>query len=227
MDGGTNAARVFCVGCTLAGGPTTPGLCREASRGLPPAGVTAVTLPLLPSETWRWLLSILIGAVMGLLAFLVDWGIDAMNGFKFSRVTSAVAASGTQGPRLPRQGLEASTLPRRVACRAAFACPAWPPPAGDSLPPLSTACRRLCCALPDPRGHIPDVCAGGGRPGQVGRQRSGRSSGCLARVRAGGRPTAASLPACVPLHASACGRQLPLARVRRVGLRAVPGACAS
>lgn len=46
------------------------------------------------ADTWRWLLSILIGAVMGLLAFLVDWGIDAMNGFKFAAVTRAVATSG-------------------------------------------------------------------------------------------------------------------------------------
>ncbi|EFN52659.1 hypothetical protein CHLNCDRAFT_138594 [Chlorella variabilis] len=46
------------------------------------------------AETWKWLLSILIGAVMGVLAFLVDWGIEAMNGFKFATVRAAVAESG-------------------------------------------------------------------------------------------------------------------------------------
>ncbi|KAL4855536.1 Chloride channel protein A [Chlorella vulgaris] len=46
------------------------------------------------AETWKWLLSILIGAVMGVLAFLVDWGIESMNGFKFAAVRASVADSG-------------------------------------------------------------------------------------------------------------------------------------
>jgi hypothetical protein len=31
---------------------------------------------------------------MGLLAFLVDWGIAAMNGFKFAHVRAAITLSG-------------------------------------------------------------------------------------------------------------------------------------
>ena len=46
------------------------------------------------ADAWRWLLSIAIGAVMGLLAFLVDWGIQAMNDAKFERVRGLIAGRG-------------------------------------------------------------------------------------------------------------------------------------
>jgi chloride channel 7 len=46
------------------------------------------------ADTWKWLLSILIGAVMGLLAFLVDAGIGGMNGFKFAAVRRAIVDKG-------------------------------------------------------------------------------------------------------------------------------------
>ena len=51
------------------------------------------------TDTWKWLLSIWIGAVMGLLAFLVDWGIDSMNNYKFAAVRGAIAESGVQRGR--------------------------------------------------------------------------------------------------------------------------------
>ena len=52
------------------------------------------------TDTWKWLLSIWIGAVMGLLAFLVDWGIDAMNNYKFAAVRGAIDESGAYGAEL-------------------------------------------------------------------------------------------------------------------------------
>lgn len=58
------------------------------------------------ADTWKWLLSILIGAVMGLLAFLVDAGIDGMNGFKFSAVRRAIAdKGGFMAPYLTHVGI--------------------------------------------------------------------------------------------------------------------------
>jgi hypothetical protein len=36
---------------------------------------------------------------MGVLAFLVDWGIESMNGFKFAAVRASVADSGASGAR--------------------------------------------------------------------------------------------------------------------------------
>ena len=75
------------------------------------------------AETWKWLLSIFIGATMGLLAFLVDWGIDALNGLKFTAVRRAIAGAGepavggvidspmeSNPPRLTDQGIELRLL---------------------------------------------------------------------------------------------------------------------
>jgi chloride channel 7 len=44
----------------------------------------------LSEDTFRWLLAILIGTVMGLLAFLVDWGIEGLNSFKFSALRQSI-----------------------------------------------------------------------------------------------------------------------------------------
>ena len=44
---------------------------------------------------------------MGLLAFLVDAGIDGMNGFKFGAVRRAIADKGERGPQI---GLRCAVL---------------------------------------------------------------------------------------------------------------------
>jgi hypothetical protein len=103
------------------------------------------------AETWKWLLSILIGAVMGVLAFLVDWGIDAMNSFKFSAVRAAVAESGARpclvgrtGGCLARSGLlgrgsNQSTAARGASCHQAALLGAFIAPVAS---PQAASCRR-------------------------------------------------------------------------------------
>lgn len=115
------------AGCDWAVPRTTPRWgCQEASwehpsLKRPPA--------MCPADTWRWLLSILIGAVMGVLAFLVDWGIDAMNGFKFSAVTRAVATSGADPPHSLAvfHGLKPGRVARGCGGRESLEAGAWLP----------------------------------------------------------------------------------------------------
>jgi chloride channel 7 len=47
-------------------------------------------------ERWKWMMSVLIGVVMGFVAFTVDGLIDKLNAFKFGTVTSLIQ-SGTVG----------------------------------------------------------------------------------------------------------------------------------
>lgn len=101
---------------------------RPAPHSCPLAGWCAA-LPCSPAcrpaaaaETWKWLLSILIGAVMGVLAFLVDWGIEAMNGFKFATVRAAVAESG-EAPGWRRY--KAGSAAHRRQERQPAAGPGW------------------------------------------------------------------------------------------------------
>ncbi|KAL3138646.1 hypothetical protein ABBQ32_006406 [Trebouxia sp. C0010 RCD-2024] len=51
-------------------------------------------LDYLVEESWRWLLSFLIGVSMGLLAFLVDIVLQRLNSFKFGAVRSVVSNHG-------------------------------------------------------------------------------------------------------------------------------------
>lgn len=46
------------------------------------------------AEFWKWALSILIGATMGTLAFLVDWGIDVLNTSKYTAVNNRIYGEG-------------------------------------------------------------------------------------------------------------------------------------
>ena len=46
------------------------------------------------AEVWKWALSIAIGATMGSLAFLVDWGIDVLNNSKYSAVNAKIYGAG-------------------------------------------------------------------------------------------------------------------------------------
>lgn len=46
------------------------------------------------AEFWKWFLAAAIGAAMGTLAFLVDWGIDTLNDAKFQLVTERIMTDG-------------------------------------------------------------------------------------------------------------------------------------
>jgi len=71
------------------------------------------------AEFWKWALSIMIGATMGTLAFLVDWGIDVLNTSKYTAVNNRIYGEGA---------LKASTLcpcretPYTVHCNSTL-CP--------------------------------------------------------------------------------------------------------
>ena len=46
------------------------------------------------AEVWKWALSMLIGATMGTLAFMVDWGIDVLNNTKYKAVNGKIYGAG-------------------------------------------------------------------------------------------------------------------------------------
>ena len=46
------------------------------------------------AEFWRWFIALLIGIVMGILGFLVDWGIENLNNFKYRHSIAAIQNSG-------------------------------------------------------------------------------------------------------------------------------------
>ena len=46
------------------------------------------------AEFWRWTLALLIGIIMGILGFLVDWGIEKLNNFKFDSTVNSIRTSG-------------------------------------------------------------------------------------------------------------------------------------
>eukprot|EP00210_Caulerpa_lentillifera_P000973 g938.t1 len=45
-------------------------------------------------EIWKWGISAAIGLVMGIVAFLVDWGIEKLNDFKFEHVDDVIDSDG-------------------------------------------------------------------------------------------------------------------------------------
>ncbi|GMH33746.1 hypothetical protein BSKO_01580 [Bryopsis sp. KO-2023] len=46
------------------------------------------------AEGWRWLISGLIGFTMGIIAFLVDWGIEILNDWKYDSTHSMIESTG-------------------------------------------------------------------------------------------------------------------------------------
>ena len=60
------------------------------------------------TQVWKWALSMLIGATMGTLAFMVDWGIDVLNNMKYKAVEAKIYGEGTT------LGLHAAAVPRTL-----------------------------------------------------------------------------------------------------------------
>ena len=48
------------------------------------------------AEFWRWALAFLIGVAMGCIGFVVDWGIEALNNFKFYHTVNTIATRGAR-----------------------------------------------------------------------------------------------------------------------------------
>lgn len=46
------------------------------------------------AEAWRWMLAFLIGVTMGVLGFVVDWGIGILNNAKYFRTQEAIVSGG-------------------------------------------------------------------------------------------------------------------------------------
>ena len=57
------------------------------------------------AEFWKWALAFLIGVAMGCIGFIVDWGIQTLNDFKYYHTVALIASRGyhlidTQAPRI-------------------------------------------------------------------------------------------------------------------------------
>ena len=67
------------------------------------------------AEFWKWALAFLIGVAMGCIGFIVDWGIETLNDFKYYHTVSLIASRGARleySNFLPRM----HALDRRRAC---------------------------------------------------------------------------------------------------------------
>ena len=48
------------------------------------------------AETWRWILAFVIGVTMGILGFMVDWGIGVLNNFKYFNAINVIVTTRAQ-----------------------------------------------------------------------------------------------------------------------------------
>lgn len=46
------------------------------------------------AEFWKWTLALAIGVIMGVLGFVVDWGIEKLNNFKYSTTVASIKSTG-------------------------------------------------------------------------------------------------------------------------------------
>ena len=53
------------------------------------------------AEFWKWALAFLIGVAMGCIGFIVDWGIETLNDFKYYHTVSLIASQGAHPPFFP------------------------------------------------------------------------------------------------------------------------------
>lgn len=53
------------------------------------------------AEFWKWTLALLIGVAMGVLGFVVDWGIEKLNDFKYDNTVSLIKGGGGPPFNLP------------------------------------------------------------------------------------------------------------------------------
>ena len=52
------------------------------------------------AEFWKWALAFLIGVAMGCIGFVVDWGIESLNDFKYYHTVNTIARGGVRLPTL-------------------------------------------------------------------------------------------------------------------------------
>ena len=69
------------------------------------------------AEAWRWMLAFLIGVTMGVIGFLVDWGIGVLNNAKYFR-TQEVITQGAIMSCLPSHAITSNSC--LFFCRAAL-----------------------------------------------------------------------------------------------------------
>ena len=63
------------------------------------------------AEFWKWALAFLIGVAMGCIGFIVDWGIQTLNDFKYYHTVALIASRGaTPTPQLQERHALAHTL---------------------------------------------------------------------------------------------------------------------
>ena len=61
------------------------------------------------AEFWKWALAFLIGVAMGCIGFIVDWGIQTLNDFKYYHTVALIASRGAT-PQLQEPHACAHTL---------------------------------------------------------------------------------------------------------------------
>ena len=98
------------------------------------------------AETWRWILASLIGFTMGVLGFVVDWGIGVLNNFKYFNSIDVIVT--TRAPL-------AFTIPCASACGA----PSFRSRALAAIPHPSAHSKHTSCASLRPLSpSIPHSC---------------------------------------------------------------------
>ena len=57
------------------------------------------------AEFWKWALAFLIGVAMGCIGFIVDWGIQTLNDFKYYHTVALIASRGVTLQLQERQAM--------------------------------------------------------------------------------------------------------------------------
>ena len=62
------------------------------------------------AEFWKWALAFLIGVAMGCIGFIVDWGIQTLNDFKYYHTVALIASRGATSELHKRHALAHTVL---------------------------------------------------------------------------------------------------------------------
>lgn len=68
------------------------------------------------AEFWKWTLAFMIGVTMGCIGFIVDWGINTLNNFKYYHTVGLISSRGS--PSQASYTCPVRCPPRRVSFTA-------------------------------------------------------------------------------------------------------------
>eukprot|EP01023_Acetabularia_acetabulum_P017781 TRINITY_DN1891_c0_g1_i13.p1 TRINITY_DN1891_c0_g1~~TRINITY_DN1891_c0_g1_i13.p1 ORF type:complete len:840 (-),score=163.15 TRINITY_DN1891_c0_g1_i13:115-2634(-) len=84
---------------------------------------------------WRWFICILIGFVMGAIAFLVDWGIEVLNTIKYTTTSNLITSTTVFWPPFCAYVAISAAFATVAGCLVSFVSPLA---AGSGIPELKT-----------------------------------------------------------------------------------------